>query len=148
MSLKEQISAEMKQAMRDKDVPKLGTIRLLMAAMKQKEVDERIEITDAHIIAIVEKMIKQRKDSIAQFQLAAREDLVANETQEMKVLELYLPAQMSEEEVAVAVKNAVLESGATGPQDMGKVIGLLKPLLAGKADMGKVSGLVKAALQN
>ena len=148
MSLKEQISAEMKQAMRDKDVPKLGTIRLLMAAMKQKEVDERIEITDAHIIAIVEKMIKQRKDSIAQFQLAAREDLVANETQEMKVLELYLPAQMSEEEVAEAVKNAVLESGATGPQDMGKVIGLLKPLLAGKADMGKVSGLVKAALQN
>jgi uncharacterized protein YqeY len=148
MSLKEQISAEMKQAMRDKDVPKLGTIRLLMAAMKQKEVDERIEITDTHIIAIVEKMIKQRKDSIAQFQLAAREDLVANETQEMKVLGLYLPAQMSEEEVAVAVKNAVLESGATGPQDMGKVIGLLKPLLAGKADMGKVSGLVKAALQN
>lgn len=148
MSLKEQISAEMKQAMRDKDAQKLGTIRLLMAAMKQKEVDERIEITDAHIIAIVEKMIKQRKDSIAQFQLAAREDLVANETQEMKVLELYLPAQMSEEEVAAAVKNAVAESGATGPQDMGKVIGLLKPLLAGKADMGKVSGLVKAALQN
>jgi len=147
MSLKEQISAEMKQAMRDKDAHKLGTIRLLMSAMKQKEVDERIEITDAHIIAIVEKMIKQRKDSIAQFQLAAREDLVANETQEMKVLEQYLPAQLSEEEVLAAVKNAVAESGATGPQDMGKVIGLLKPLLAGKADMGKVSGLVKAALQ-
>ena len=148
MSLKEQISAEMKQAMRDKDAHKLGTIRLLMAAMKQKEVDERIEITDAHIIAIVEKMIKQRKDSIAQFQQAAREDLVANETQEMKVLELYLPAQLSEEEVIAAVKNAVSESGAIGPQDMGKVIGLLKPLLAGKADMGKVSGLVKAALQS
>jgi len=147
MSLKEQISAEMKQAMRDKDTYKLGTIRLLMAAMKQKEVDERIEITDAHIIAIVEKMIKQRKDSIAQFQLAAREDLVANETQEMKVLELYLPAQLSEGEVMTAVQNAVAESGATGPQDMGKVISLLKPLLAGKADMGKVSGLVKAALQ-
>jgi hypothetical protein len=147
MSLKEQISAEMKQAMRDKDAQKLGTIRLLMSAMKQKEVDERIEITDAHIIAIVEKMIKQRKDSIAQFQLAAREDLVANETQEMKVLEQYLPAQLSDEEVLAAVKNAVSESGATGPQDMGKVIGLLKPLLAGKADMGKVSGLVKAALQ-
>ena len=92
-------------------------------------------------------MIKQRKDSIAQFQLAAREDLVANETQEMKVLELYLPAQLSEEEVMTAVQNAVSESGANGPQDMGKVISLLKPLLAGKADMGKVSGLVKAALQ-
>lgn len=146
MTLKEQISADMKQAMRDKATQKLGTIRLLMAAMKQKEVDERIDLTDAHIIAIVEKMMKQRKDSISQFQTAGRDDLVANETQEMKVLETYLPAQLSDEELVIAVKKAVVDCGASGPQDMGKVIGILKPLLAGKADMGKVSGLVKNAL--
>jgi uncharacterized protein YqeY len=147
MSLKEQISADMKQAMRDKDTQKLGTIRLLMAAMKQKEVDERIELSDAHIIAILEKMIKQRKDSIAQFEIAKRDDLIAIESQEMKVLEVYLPAQLSDEEILVAVNAAIEQSGASGPQDMGKVIALLKPQLAGKADMGKVSGLVKANLQ-
>lgn len=148
MSLKEQISNEMKQAMRDKNVAKLGTIRLLMAAMKQKEVDERVEITDGHIITIVEKMLKQRKDSIAQFETAGRDDLVAIEALEMQVLALYLPAQLSELEVQDAVKQAITQSGASSPADMGKVIALLKPLLAGKADMGKVSGLVKAALQS
>lgn len=148
MTLKEQITEDMKSAMRNKETQRLSTIRLLLAAMKQKEVDERVELTDAHIITIIEKMIKQRKDSISQFQSAGRDDLVATETAELQLLEIYLPAQLSEEEVIAAVKAAVASSGATGPQDMGKVIAVLKPQLAGKADMGKVSGLVKAALQS
>jgi uncharacterized protein YqeY len=147
MSLKEQINSDMKDAMRNKQTDRLNTIRLLMAAMKQKEVDERIDLSDAHIIAIIEKMVKQRKDSISQFEAAKRDDLVANETKELELLLTYLPAQLSEEDVAKAVQAAVTTSGATGPQDMGKVIALLKTELAGKADMGKVSGLVKAALQ-
>jgi uncharacterized protein YqeY len=146
MSLKEQITEDMKNAMRAKDTGRLGTIRLLLAAMKQKEVDERIELDDAAVIAIVEKLIKQRKDSISQFQAANREDLVAIENAELVVLQAYMPAQMSEAEVAAVVAKVVADVGATGPQDMGKVMGVVKPQLAGKADMGVVSAQVKAAL--
>jgi uncharacterized protein YqeY len=146
MSLKEQITEDMKNAMRAKDTGRLGTIRLLLAAMKQKEVDERVELDDAAVIAIVEKLIKQRKDSISQFQAANREDLVAIENAELVVLQAYMPAQMSEAEVAAVVAKAVAEVGAAGPQDMGKVMGIVKPQLAGKADMGVVSAQVKAAL--
>lgn len=147
MSLKEQITTDMKNAMRSKETERLNTIRLLLAAMKQKEVDERIELTDAHIIAIIEKMIKQRKDSITQYEAAKRDDLVASETFELKLLQTYLPEQLSEEAVLEAIHKAIQSSGASGPQDMGKVIALLKTELAGQADMGKVSGLVKSALQ-
>jgi uncharacterized protein YqeY len=146
MSLKEQITEDMKSAMRAKDTGRLGTIRLLLAAMKQKEVDERVELDDAAVIAIVEKLIKQRKDSISQFQAANREDLVAIENAELVVLQAYMPAQMSEAEVAAIVAKVIAEVGAVGPQDMGKVMGVVKPQLAGKADMGVVSAQVKAAL--
>ena len=146
MSLKEQITEDMKNAMRAKDTGRLGTIRLLLAAMKQKEVDERVELDDAMVIAIVEKLIKQRKDSISQFQTAKRDDLVAIEQAELVVLQAYMPAQMSEAEVIAAVAQVVKELGAAGPQDMGKVMGAVKALLAGKADMGMVSAQVKAAL--
>lgn len=147
MSLKEQITTDMKNAMRSKETERLNTIRLLLAAMKQKEVDERIELTDAHIISIIEKMIKQRKDSITQYEAAKREDLVANETFELKLLQTYLPEQLSDEAILAAIQKAIETSGASGPQDMGRVIAILKAELAGQADMGKVSGLVKAALQ-
>jgi len=146
MSLKEQITEDMKNAMRAKETGRLGTIRLLLAAMKQKEVDERVELDDAAVIAIVEKLIKQRKDSISQFQAAGRDDLVAIENAELVVLQAYMPAQMSEAEVAAVVAEAVAQVGASGPQDMGKVMGIVKPKLAGKADMGVVSAQVKAAL--
>ena len=146
MSLKDQITEDMKNAMRAKEVTRLGTIRLLLAAIKQREVDERVVVDDAGVLAIVEKLIKQRKDSIEQFAKAGRDDLVAVEQSEMVILQDYLPEQLSDAEIAAAVSAAVSASGASGPQDMGKVIGILKPQLAGKADMGKVSGLVKAAL--
>ena len=146
MSLKDQITEDMKNAMRAKDTARLGTIRLLLAAMKQKEVDERIELDDGSVVAIIEKLIKQRKDSISQFQAAKRDDLVAIENAELIVLQAYMPEQMSEAEVAAVVAKAVAEVGATGPQDMGKVMGLVKSQLAGKADMGVVSAQVKAAL--
>lgn len=146
MSLKDQITEDMKNAMRAKDTARLGTIRLLLAAMKQKEVDERIELDDGAVIAIIEKLIKQRKDSISQFQAAKRDDLVAIENAELVVLQTYMPEQMSEAEVAAVVAKAVAEVGASGPQDMGKVMGLVKSQLAGKADMGLVSAQVKAAL--
>ena len=146
MNLKSVITEDMKNAMRSKDINRLGTIRLLLAAIKQKEVDERIELTDTQVITIVEKMIKQRKDSINQFTTAKRQDLVDQETSELLLLETYLPAQLSEEEILAKVKQTIEASGAVGPQDMGKVIGILKPELAGQADMGKVSALVKAAL--
>jgi uncharacterized protein YqeY len=136
----------MKNAMRSKDMNRLGTIRLLLAAIKQKEVDERIELIDTQVIAIVERMIKQRKDSISQFTTAKRQDLVDQETSELLLLETYLPAQLSEVEILAKVKQTIEATGAVGPQDMGKVIGILKPELAGQADMGKVSALVKAAL--
>jgi uncharacterized protein YqeY len=146
MSLKDQITEDMKSAMRAKETARLGTIRLLLAAIKQREVDDRIVLDDAAIISTVEKMIKQRKDSISQFEKAGRDDLVAVESAEMLILQAYLPVQMSDAEVEAAVAAAVASTGAAGPQDMGKVIGALKAQLAGKADMGKVSGLVKAAL--
>ena len=146
MSLKDQITEDMKSAMRAKETARLGAIRLLLAAIKQREVDERIVVDDAGIIAAIEKMIKQRKDSISQFEKASRDDLVAIEAAEMVILQTYLPAQLSDAEVEAAVTAAVASTGATGPQDMGKVISALKAQLAGKADMGKVSGLVKAAL--
>jgi uncharacterized protein YqeY len=146
MTLKDQITEDMKSAMRAKDTARLSAIRLLLAAIKQREVDERIVVDDAGVIAIVEKMMKQRKDSISQFEKAGRDDLVAIEVGEMDILQAYLPAQLSDAEIAAAVAAAVAATGASGPQDMGKVIGALKAQLAGKADMGKVSGLVKAAL--
>ena len=146
MSLKDQITEDMKNAMRAKETARLGAIRLLLAAIKQREVDDRVVLDDAAVIAIIEKMLKQRKDSISQFEKANRDDLVAIEAAEMLILQAYLPAQMSDAEVEAAVAAAVASTGATGPQDMGKVIGALKSQLAGKADMGKVSALVKAAL--
>jgi uncharacterized protein YqeY len=146
MSLKEQITEDMKAAMRARDAGKLGTIRLLTAAMKQKEVDERIEVTDAHVLAIIEKMIKQRKDSISQFEAGGRQDLADIEKAELVVLSAYMPAAMSESEIRSEVSAAVAATGAAGPQDMGKVMGVLKPKLAGRADMTVVSSLVKAAL--
>jgi uncharacterized protein YqeY len=146
MSLKDQITEDMKNAMRAKETARLGAIRLLLAAIKQREVDDRIVLDDAAVIAIIEKMMKQRKDSISQFEKANRDDLVAIEAAEMVILQAYLPAQMSDAEVEAAISAAVASSGAAGPQDMGKVIGALKSQLAGKADMGKVSALVKAAL--
>lgn len=146
MTLKEQITEDMKSAMRAKEAERLGTIRLLLAAIKQREVDERITVDDAGIIAIIEKLIKQRKDSIEQFQKAGRTDLVDQESKELGILQAYMPAQLSEAEVQAAIQKVIADLGASGPQDMGKVIGALKAQLAGKADMGMVSGLVKAAL--
>jgi len=146
MTLKEQITEDMKSAMRAKEAERLGTIRLLLAAIKQREVDERIPVDDAGIIAIIEKLIKQRKDSIEQFQKAGRTDLVDQESKELAILQAYMPAQLSDAEVQSAIQKIIADLGASGPQDMGKVIGALKAQLAGKADMGTVSGLVKAAL--
>lgn len=146
MSLKDQITEDMKTAMRAKDSERLGTIRLLLAACKQKEVDERIELDDAAVVAIVDKLIKQRKDSFTAFEQAGRMDLADKEASEMKVLEAYLPQRLSAEEVAAEVKAIVAELGAKGPGDMGKVMGAVKTRLAGKAEMGQVSAAVKAAL--
>jgi ribosomal protein S21 len=146
MSLKDQITDDMKAAMRAKETAKLGTIRLILAELKRKEVDERIELNDTQVVAVVEKMIKQRKDSISQYEAAGRQDLADVEKAEMVVLSSYMPAALSDEEVAAEVKEAVAASGAAGPQDMGKVIAILKPKLAGRADMGAVSALVKKAL--
>jgi uncharacterized protein YqeY len=136
----------MKAAMRAKEAGKLGTIRLLLAEIKRKEVDERIEVTDAQTLAIVEKMIKQRKDSISQFEAGGRADLAEIEKAELAILSAYMPAGLSEAEVDAEVKAAVAASGAAGPQDMGKVMAILKPKLAGRADMTQVSALVKKAL--
>lgn len=146
MTLKEQITEDMKAAMRAKDVARLATIRLLTAAIKQKEVDERIEVTDDHVLAIIEKMIKQRKDSITQFEAGARQDLADIEKGELAILVTYMPAALSDAEVGAEVAAAVAATGAAGPQDMGKVMAVLKSKLAGRADMTAVSALVKAAL--
>ena len=146
MTLKEQITDDMKTAMRAKDSERLGTIRLLLAAMKQKEVDERVELDDAMVVAIVDKMVKQRNDSIAAFTTGGRADLADKEASEIKVLEVYLPQRMSAEETVAAVKAIVAELGASGPGDMGKVMGVVKTRMTGKADMGQVSAAVKAAL--
>ena len=146
MSLKDQITEDMKTAMRAKDSERLGTIRMLLSAMKQKEVDERVVLDDAMVVAIVDKLIKQRKDSIDAFKKAERADLADKEEAEMKVLQTYLPQRMSADEVLAEVKAIVAELGASGPGDMGKVMGAVKAKLAGKADMGAVSAAVKAAL--
>ncbi|GAB1391849.1 GatB/YqeY domain-containing protein [Rhodocyclaceae bacterium] len=146
MSLKARITDEMKAAMKAKETARLGAIRLLLAAIKQKEVDERIELDDAQVIAVIEKMLKQRKDSITQYEAAQRQDLADAEKFEVGVLSAYMPQAMSADEVAAIVAKAVADSGAKGPADMGKVIGLVKPQLAGRADMGEVSKLVKAKL--
>jgi uncharacterized protein YqeY len=146
MSLKEQITDDMKTAMRAKDSERLATVRLILAEIKRKEVDERIELDDVQVTAIVEKMIKQRKDSITQFEAGGRQDLADKEKSELVVLGGYMPAGLSDEEVAAEVAAAVAASGAAGPQDMGKVMGILKPKLAGRADMTAVSAQVKKAL--
>lgn len=136
----------MKAAMRAKDAPRLSAIRLLLAAIKQREVDERIELDDAAVVAVIEKMLKQRRDSIEQYEAAKRQDLAEAEKFEVSVLQAYMPQQLSEAEIAGAVAEAVATSGAQGAQDMGKVMAILKPRLAGRADMGKVSQMVKARL--
>jgi uncharacterized protein YqeY len=146
MTLKERITEDMKAAMRAKDAERLGAIRMLTAAMKQKEVDERVELDDAAVVGIVDKLLKQRKDSIEAFEKAGRQDLADKEKAEAAVLQAYLPARLSADEVAAEVKAIVAEVGAKGPGDMGKVMGAAKARLAGKADMGQVSAAVKAAL--
>ncbi|HYP83952.1 GatB/YqeY domain-containing protein [Variovorax sp.] len=146
MSLKERITEDMKGAMRAKDGERLATIRLLMAAIKQKEVDERIELDDAMVVAVIDRMVKQRKDSVAAFVQGGRQDLADKEAAEIKVLDVYLPQRMGADEIAAEVKAIVAELGAKGPGDMGKVMGAAKARLGGKADMGAVNAAVKAAL--
>lgn len=146
MSLKDQITEDMKSAMRAKEALKLGAIRLLLAGIKQKEVDERITLDDAGVVAVIEKGLKQRKDAIAQYEAAGRQDLADKEKFEVEVLSAYMPKALSGEEVAAIIAAVVAETGASGPADMGKVMAVVKPKLAGRADMGSVSGLVKAAL--
>jgi len=146
MSLKAQISEDMKSAMRAKDSARLGTIRLLQAAIKQREVDERIELTDTDVISVIEKMLKQRRDSIAAYESASREDLADIEKAEVVVLQNYLPQQLSDDEVADVLEKVVADTGAESMKDMGKVMAAIKPLVAGKADMAKISGLIKARL--
>jgi len=146
MSLKARITEDMKTAMKAKEATRLATVRLLLAAIKQKEVDERVELDDTAVVAVIEKLVKQRKDSVSQYQAAARQDLADAEQAEITILAAYLPEKMSTEETAAAVAAAVAETGASGPADMGKLMAVLKPRLAGKADMAEVSKLVKAAL--
>ena len=146
MTLKAQISEDMKNAMRAKETARLGTIRLLQAAIKQREVDERIELDDSAVIAVIEKMLKQRRDSIAAYESANRMDLADVEKAESVVLQAYLPQQLTEDEIKAILEQVVAETGAAGVKDMGKVMAAIKPLMAGKADMGKVSGLIKARL--
>lgn len=146
MGLKHQITEDMKAAMRAKDSARLGTIRMLTAAIKQKEVDERIDPDDAQIVAIIEKMIKQRKDSISQFEAGGRQDLADIEKAEMEILSAYMPAALSEQEVGAQIAAAIAQTGAAGPQDMGKVMAILKRNMAGRVDMSSVSAMVKAEL--
>ena len=146
MTLKERISEDMKAAMRARDAARLSAVRLLLAAIKQREVDERIELTDADVMSVIEKMLKQRRESIAQYEKAARKDLADVEKFEVGVLLAYLPQQLSDSQINEEISKAVQEAGASGIKDMGKVMAALKPRLAGKADMAKVSGLVKGRL--
>ena len=146
MALREKLNEDIKVAMKAREADKLGALRLILSAVKQREIDERITLDDTGVIAVAEKMIKQRRDSIAQFEKAARQDLVDKEKYEISVIEAYLPQQLSQAEVEAIIAEAVAATGAKGPGDMGKVMGIVKPKLAGKADMGKVSGLVKAKL--
>lgn len=146
MNLKQTISDDLKAAMRSGDIQKRDTIRLLQAAIKQREVDERIELDDGEIIAVIEKMLKQRKDSIAQYELARRDDLVAAEKSEVVVLTAYMPEALTDAEVQSLVQDVIAATGAAGQKDMGKVMAALKPKLVGRADMAKVSGFVKAKI--
>jgi uncharacterized protein YqeY len=146
MSLKTQLTEDMKAAMKSGEKDRLGVIRLINAAIKQKEVDERIEMTDALVLAVLEKMVKQRKDSISQYEAAGREDLAAIERYELGVIDAYLPAKLGEAEVLAAIDAAITDTGATGAADMGKLMAVLKPKLAGQADMGEVSKLVTQRL--
>ena len=146
MSLKQQLTDDMKAAMKAGEKDRLGVIRLVNAAIKQKEVDERVEMTDPLVLAVLEKMVKQRKDSITQYEAAGREDLAAVERYELSVIDGYLPAKLGEAEILAAIDAAMSETGATGPADMGKLMAVLKPKLAGQADMGEVSKLVKQRL--
>lgn len=146
MNLRDQITEDMKSAMRAKETDRLNAIRLLLAALKQKEVDERVTLADADVISIIEKMLKQRRDSISQFEAAKRQDLADKEKFEVGILEAYMPQAMSEADVAAAIDAAIKSSGAVGMKDMGKVMAALKPLVAGRADMAKVSVLIKAKL--
>jgi uncharacterized protein YqeY len=146
MTLRERISEDMKAAMRAKDSARLSALRLLLAALKQREVDERITLTDADVVTVVEKMLKQRRDSISQFEAAGRQDLADAEKFEMSVLQAYMPQALSEAELEAAVAKAIAGAGAKGPADMGKVMAAVKPLVAGRADMGAVSALVKRRL--
>ena len=146
MSLKLQLSNDMKAAMKGGDKHSLGVIRLINAAIKQREVDERIELDDTAVIAVLDKMVKQRKDSVTQYEAAGREDLASVEREEIVVIERYLPAKMGEAEILAAVQAAIAETGASSAADMGKLMGVLKPKLAGQADMGLVSKLVKQQL--
>ena len=146
MALRDQLNEDMKTAMKAREADKLGALRLMLAAVKQREVDERITLDDAGVIAVVEKMIKQRKDSISQYEKAARQDLADKEKFEISVIEAYLPQQLSAAEIEAAVGEAIAATGAKSAADMGKVMGIVKPKLAGRADMGKVSALVKAKL--
>ena len=146
MNLRERINDDMKTAMKARDSEKLGAIRLLQAALKQKEVDERVDISDDIVLAIVDKMLKQRKDSIEQYTAGKRMDLVAKEQFEVTVLQAYLPAQLSESELAAVLDQVIAETGATSAKDMGKVMNALRPRVAGRADMGKLSAVVKARL--
>lgn len=146
MTLKATITEDMKTAMRAKDTARLGTIRLLQAAIKQREVDERVELSDDDIIAVVEKMLKQRRDSISAYDSAGRDDLSDVEKYEVSVLQTYLPAQLTEDEIHQILDDVIANTGASSVKDMGKVMGSVKPLVAGKADMGIVSALIKARL--
>ena len=146
MSLKTQLTDDMKAAMKGGDKPRLAVIRLINAAIKQREVDERIELDDAAVLAVLEKMVKQRKDSVTQYEAAAREDLAAIERAEIVVIERYLPEKLGEAEILAAIDAAIAQTGAAGPADMGKLMGVLKPQLAGQADMGLVSKLIKQKL--
>jgi len=146
MTLKQTLTDHMKAAMKSGDKQSLGVIRLINAAIKQREVDERIELDDTAVIAILDKMVKQRKDSVSQFEAAAREDLALIERDEIVVIERYIPAKMGEADIVAAINAAIEETGAAGPSDMGKLMAVLKPTLAGQADMGQVSTLVKQRL--
>ena len=148
MALKDRISEDMKAAMRAKDAARLSAIRLLLAAVKQKEIDDRAELSDADVLSIVEKLIKQRRESIAQYEAAGRNDLAGGERLEIQVISAYLPEQLTDAEVGSAVAAAISETGAAGVKDMGKVMAVLKPRLAGRADMGKVSAQVRSRLGN
>ena len=146
MTLRERVNEDVKTAMKGREAERLGTLRLLTAALKQREVDERITLDDAGVIAVIEKMLKQRRDSVAQYEQGGRQDLADAEKREMAVLQAYLPQQLADDELAAIVAEAVSTSGAKAPSDMGKVMAIVKPKVAGRADMGKVSALVKARL--